>query len=228
MISEKEEFLNKCKDPEFVQNIVVQFSKLYYYLSAYGMTWKNTSWMGIPIQKTPTDCFVYQEILYYLRPDYIIETGTKAGGSALFFASICDIIEHGEVITVDVDNEKTENLPKHSRITYLTGSSVDNEIIEFIGKKVENKKVMIILDSDHAKHHVLKELELYSRFIQVNDYLIVEDTNCSGHPVIGMEGEGPLEAVQEFLAIHRNFKVDRECEKFLLTFAPSGFLYRAY
>ncbi len=226
MISEKEVFLHKCKNIKFVQEIIVNFNKLYYYSSAYGMTWKNTSWMGVPIQKTPTDCFVYQEILYYLRPDFIIETGTKAGGSALFFATICDIIDNGEVITVDIDNGKTENLSKHKRITYLTGSSVDNEIVDFIGKKVENQKVLVILDSDHAKQHVLKELELYSQFVQVNDYLIVEDTNCSGHPVVGMEGEGPMEAVQAFLATNKNFKADRECEKFLLTFSPNGFLRR--
>ena len=45
----------------------------------------NTYWMGQPIQKSPLDCWVYQELMYELRPDLIVETGTYLGGSALLF-----------------------------------------------------------------------------------------------------------------------------------------------
>ena len=221
---EKEEFLNKCKDLKFVQDIVDNFHKLYYYSSVFGMTWKNTVWVGIPIQKTPTDCFVYQEIIHAIRPDFIIETGTKVGGSALFFAHICDIINHGEVISVDKD--EIEDLPQHERIHYLTGNSVDLYIINLIKEKVKDKKVMVLLDSDHGKEHVLKELKLYNEMVSVGSYLIVEDSNCSGHPVFGIEGEGPMEAIVEFLKENNNFKINRNCEKFYLTFNPYAFLVR--
>lgn len=224
MISDKQEFLNKCKDPKFVQNIIDNFHKLYYYSSAYGMTWKNTFWLGVPIQKTPTDCFVYQEIMHCLRPDYIIETGTKVGGSALFFANVCDIIDHGEVISIDID--EIENLPQHERILYLTGDSVDPYIVDLIKEKIKGKKVMVILDSDHSKDHVLKELEIYSKMVTIGNYLIVEDTNINGFSVYGIEGEGPLEAVKDFLGRNDNFKIDRNCEKFYLSFSPMGFLVR--
>lgn len=222
---EKENFLYHCQQgPEFIQNIVDNFHKLYYYSSAIGRTWKNTFWLGVPIQKTPTDCFVYQEIIHKIRPDYIIETGTKAGGSALFFASICDMINHGHVITVDID--VINNLPKHDRITYLYGNSIDDVIVNVIKGKIKNKKVMVILDSDHTKEHVLKELEIYSKLVSVGSFLIVEDTNISDFPVHGIEGEGSLEAVIEFMQKNDNFKIDRNCEKFYLTFSPCGFLYK--
>ncbi len=219
---DKEEFLNKCKDSKYVQDIIDNFHKLYYYSSVFGGTWKNTFWLGIPIQKTPTDCFVYQEIIYNLRPDYIIETGSKLGGSALFFAHICDNIEHGEVISIDKD--EIENLPQHERILYLTGDSIDLYTIDLIKVKVKNKKVMVILDSDHRKGHVLKELGLYSKLVSLGSYLIVEDTNIFGFPVIGQFEQGPLEAIDLFLKINTDFKIDRECEKFYLTFSPCGFL----
>ncbi len=222
---DKEEFLTKCQqNPQFVQDIIDNFHKLYYYSSAFGMSWKNTFWMGIPIQKTPTDCFVYQEIVHALRPDFIIETGTKVGGSALFFSHICDIINYGEIISVDKD--EIENLPQHERLYYLTGDSIDPYIIGQIKEKVKNKKVIVILDSDHSKEHVLKELELYNELVSIGSYLIVEDTNINNFPVKGIEGEGPLEAVQSFLATHKNFKIDRNCEKFYLSFSPCGFLRR--
>lgn len=228
---EKEEFLNKCKNYEFVKEIIDNFHKLYYYSSAIGGTWKNTFWRGVPIQKTPNDCWVYQEIINIIRPDYIIETGTKVGGSALYLADICDIINHGEVITIDID--KADKLPTHNRIAYLTGSSTDESIIDFIKPRIANKKVMVILDSDHSKEHVLKELEIYSKMVSVGSYLIVEDTNINLFPVRGLsEVEaclgGPLEAIKEFLKININFKIDRNCEKFYMTFSPLGFLVRIH
>jgi len=223
---DKERFLYHCKDQEFVQKIIDDFHKLWYYSSAVGGTWKNSFWMGIPIQKNPMDSMIYQELIYNIRPDYIIETGTKVEGSALFFASICDMINNGSVITIDIS--KDIELPKHGRITYLTGNSISFEIVDFLSQRIldKNKKVMVVLDSDHSKEHVLKELEIYSKFISVGSYLVVEDTNCSGHPVIGIKGEGPMEAVQEFLKMNNNFIIDRNCEKFYLTSNPKGWLKR--
>jgi len=37
---------------------------------------------------------------------------------------------------------------------------------------------------------------------------------------------GPLQAIESFLANTDEFQVDREREKFLLTFNPSGYLRR--
>ena len=221
---EKEEFLKKCRDPKFVQDIIDNFHKLYYYSSAYGLGWKNNFWLGIPIQKNPMDLMIYQEIIHALRSDYIIETGTKLGGSALFFASVCDNIEHGEVISVDKD--EIENLPQHGRIYYLIGDSVDPYIVDSIKEKVKNKKVMVILDSDHSKDHVLKELNIYSKMVTIGGFLIVEDTNCSGYPVIGIEGEGSMEAVIEFLKNKEDFIINRGCEKNFFSFNPKGFLQK--
>jgi cephalosporin hydroxylase len=69
-------------------------------------------------------------------------------------------------------------------------------------------------------------MRLYSRFVTPGSYLVVEDTNVNGHPSFPAHGPGPWEAVQEFLASTDAFEVDRNCERFLLTFNPGGWLRR--
>ena len=201
--------------------ITQQFNKIYY----DSLVWAEgkTRWLGVPIQKFPTDLWIYQEIIFEERPDVIIETGTANGGSALFFASLFDLIGKGEIITIDVEDVKKR--PKHDRITYLLGSSISEEIIEQV-KRVANgkEKVMVILDSDHHKEHVLNELRIYNSFVTEKSYLIVEDTNINGHPVAKEFGPGPLEAVEEFLKENKHFVVDKNKEKFFLTANPRGYL----
>ena len=85
-------------------------------------------------------------------------------------------------------------------------------------------KVMVILDSDHSEKHVARELEIYSQLVSPGCYLIVEDTNVNGHPVFPNHGPGPMEAVEKFLQARQDFTVDRDMEKFYLTFNPKGYL----
>ncbi len=205
------------------QNIINHFHELYYNSSA--QTWGNTFWLGVPAQKCPLDLWVYQEIIYGLRPDIIIETGTADGGSVLFLASICDLLNNGRVITIDI--EKKERRPQHKRITYLLGSSTSKEIVDKIRKQINDKdKILVILDSDHSKEHVLNELKIYSNFVSKGSHIIVEDSNVNGNPVFPQHGPGPMEAIEEFLKENKNFLINKTKEKFYLTFNPSGYLQR--
>jgi cephalosporin hydroxylase len=143
----------------------------------------------------------------------------------LFFASLFDLIGKGEIVTIDVKDVKER--PKHERITYLLGSSTSKEIVEQVRRLVSNKgTIMVILDSDHHKEHVLNELRIYGDLVTEASYLIVEDTNINGHPVYPDFGAGPMEAVEEFLKENKNFVVDASKEKFYLTFNPRGYLRR--
>jgi cephalosporin hydroxylase len=188
-----------------------------------GGTWSDTYWMGVPTLKCPLDMWIYQEIIFEREPDWIIEAGTKHGGSAYFLASICDLIQTGRIITIDI--EELDDRPGHERISYWTGSSTSNKILDRLEEKIEeDDSVMVILDSDHSKKHVLDELTCYSKLVTDGDYLIVEDTNLNGNPVWADFGPGPKEAVEEFLDSTNQFQVDERREKFLLTFNPGGYL----
>ncbi len=124
-----------------------------------------------------------------------------------------------------MDIENKEDRPKHTRVTYLLGSSTSKEIVEKVQSFIRSKdEIVVILDSDHHKEHVLRELEIYSKFVTKGSYIIVEDTNINGHPVEPEFGPGPMEAVKEFLKDNKDFVIDKSREKFLLTFNPNGYL----
>jgi cephalosporin hydroxylase len=196
----------------------------FYYLDP-DRTWEDTRWLGRKIQKFPGDVWAYQEILHELRPDWIVETGTNWGGSALYLASICDLLGHGRIVTVDLDAKP--DLPRHERITYLAGSSTASDVFEQVrALTADAERRIVILDSDHSYEHVADELALYCELVTRGSYLIVEDTNIAGHPVLSGLPRGPYEAVQDFLARDRRFELDATREKFMMTFNPGGYLKR--
>lgn len=211
------------KTPWISRHVTNRFHKLYY--GNEKRTWGDTRWLGTPVLKCPLDLWIYQEILHEVRPDVLIECGTASGGSTLYFASLMDLLGKGRVISIDIS--PYEKRPKHDRITYLEGSSTAPETLAKVKEGIApTDTVMVVLDSDHSKAHVLKELRLYSPLVSTNSYLAVEDSNQNGHPVSHDSGPGPMEAIQEFLAESKNFQVDASREKFYLTFNPSGYLKR--
>jgi cephalosporin hydroxylase len=204
-------------------SIVADFHRLYYERQA--QTWTNTSWLGVQALKCPLDLWVYQELIFRLRPQLVVETGTAAGGSALFVASCMDLVGEGRVLTVDIQEESGR--PNHDRITYLLGSSVSKDVFNRVAREAADAAtVMVILDSDHRAPHVLEELRLYGPLVTPGSYVIVEDTNVNGNPILPAHGPGPHEAVKTFLSEQPAFARDDECEKFLLTFNPGGYLRR--
>ena len=210
-------------DPVQHQDPVDAFHRRYY--ERFRETWMNTHWLGVQTLQMPLDMWIFQEIIHEVRPDVLIEAGTFDGGSALYFASMFDLIGRGRVITVDI--KRRPKLPDHPRITYLTGSSVSDEILAQIRGMIQpGERVMVTLDSDHRKEHVLQELRRYGPLVTQGSYLVVADTNVNGHPVDPDFGPGPMEAVEEFLAENSGFEADPSREKFEFTFNPGGYLKR--
>ena len=186
--------------------------------------WTKATWLGAQALKNPLDLWIYQEIVYETRPALIVETGTYRGGSAYYLASLCDLVGAGEVVSIDIEPVR-EDYPEHPRITYLGGrSSTDPEVVAHVRERAAGKPILVVLDSDHSQAHVEAELAAYAPLVPVGCYVIVEDSN------IGRIRKdllpGPLEAIESFLARTDEFEVDREREKFLITFNPSGYLRR--
>ncbi len=190
-------------------------------------TWMDTKWLGTPVQKDPFDLWIYQELLYETKPDVVIEAGTAHGGSAYYFASLFDLMHKGRIYTIDIQAQP--NRPTHERITYLHGSSTASDIVQQIKKSIKpNETVMVSLDSDHSKAHVLEELKIYSNLVSVGQYLVVEDSDVNGHPVYPDFGPGPWEAIEEFLKTDDRFVTDEKRERFGLTLSPHGWLRRTH
>jgi cephalosporin hydroxylase len=186
--------------------------------------WTKATWLGAQALKNPLDLWVYQEILFERKPAVIVETGTYRGGSALFLATICDLLGHGEVMSVDIEPVR-DDYPEHPRITYLGGrSSTDPEVVSEIVNRIAGREALVILDSDHSQAHVEAELDVYAPLVPVGGYVIVEDSNIGRIRKDLMPG--PLQAIETFLARTSEFEIDRDREKFLITFNPSGYLRR--
>jgi cephalosporin hydroxylase len=186
--------------------------------------WTRATWLGAQALKNPLDLWVYQEIMVETRPEVIVETGTYRGGSALFLASICDLLGQGDVVSVDVQPVR-DDYPTHPRITYLGGrSSTDPEVVSEIAGRTDHRRTFVVLDSDHSQSHVEAELEAYAPLVPVGCYIVAEDSN------IGQIRDdlmpGPREAVEAFLTRTHEFEIDRDREKFLITFNPGGYLRR--
>lgn len=184
-------------------------------------------WMGVHTLKNPLDAWIYQEIIYDVQPDIIIEIGSLEGGSTLYFANLLDILGKGMVISIDI--HRTMYSVKHNRIVVITGDSLSQEVISKVSELSEGKSVLIMHDGDHYKEQVLRDLQNYSKFVSVNSYFIVEDGIIDlfkPGDSIGNYREGPLAAVEQFLDKNRDFIVDTERERYILTYNPRGFLKR--
>lgn len=198
----------------------------------------NFSWMGRPIIQYPQDMLAMQEIVWEIKPDLIIETGIAHGGSLIYYASLLELIGHGEVLGIDIDIRKhnrieIEKHPMFKRITMIEGSSIDKKTVSEVNKFARNKKkTLIVLDSNHTEYHVLKELEYYSPLVSKNSYIVVCDTIVEHLPEGYFKekrpwgiGNNPMTAVTKFLAKHTNFKIDDEINnKLLISVSPNGYL----
>ena len=203
------------------KHVIKAFNQLYFNSKVAD---NNTFWFGRPVLKTPFDLWVFQEIIYQVKPDVIVETGTHKGGSGLFFASICDLLNKGRIISVDIKN--WGELPRHKRITYLMGSAISPMIVEKIEKMIKpGEKVIVFLDDDHTAAHVLQELKTYGKFVTKGSYMICEDTIIDGKSVKPEYGDpGPMDAVNKFLKGSNEFIIDKSREKFFFSFNYNGYL----
>jgi cephalosporin hydroxylase len=191
------------------------------------IVFNKCSWMGVHTIKNPLDAWIYQEIIYDVQPDVIVEIGSFEGGSTLYLAHLLDILGKGMVISIDIDRKIYH--VEHKRIVVITGDSSSQEVISKVSELSSGRSVLILHDGDHHKEQVLKDLQNYSKFVSLNSYFIVEDGVIDlfkPRDSLGSFGEGPLAAVEQFLEKNHDFIVDTERERYILTYNPRGFLKR--
>ena len=195
--------------------------------------WDNMWFLGIRIKKNPMDLWMMQQIIGEVEPDFIIEAGTDHGGSALFWAASLELLglQDSRVITIDIA-DRTESVSQRGLwqkyVEFIHSSSTDPETVDAIARRVKGKRVLVVLDSNHAANHVLEELRMYGPLVTPGSYLVVEDTNIDGVPVSPEFGPGPMTAVLEYMATGGDglYEVDLARESFVLTFNPGGWLRR--
>ena len=202
------------------------------------------SWMGRPIIQLPEDMIRIQELIYTLKPDVVIETGVAHGGSLIFYASLFRAIGKGRTIGIDIEirphnREAIENHELSEYIALVEGSSTDAGIVEQVKSKLKDgETVLVILDSNHTRDHVLGELEAYAPMVTPGSYIVA----CDG--IMGLVAGGPRtepdwtwdnpeQAAQEFVRTHAEFVIEEPEFPFnegnvteRVTYWPSAYLKR--
>ncbi|MBI2791877.1 MAG: cephalosporin hydroxylase family protein [Gammaproteobacteria bacterium] len=204
------------------------------------------SWLGRPIIQLPEDVLRIQEVIYRVKPDIIIETGVAHGGSIVFYASILKAMGlQGKVIGVDIEirPHNRQALEAHELKPYfelIEGSSIDVKVVEKVASFIKpNSKVLVLLDSNHTKEHVLNELYLYSEFVTKDSYIVATDgimKDLSDAPRSNPDWKenNPFTAVQEFLQKKSEFVLEQPAWLFNeslglnenITYWPGAYLKR--
>jgi cephalosporin hydroxylase len=206
-----------------------ELMKLFHDLPVWAFMWFE----NVPIEKNPLDLWMMQQIIYETRPDFVIETGTFKGGSALYWAYTLNGmgLENSRVFTIDVQDltaTAAVNPLWKKYVTFYKGSSTAPEIVRDIAGRVKGRKVLVTLDSDHTATHVINEMRAYAPMINPGSYLVVEDTHMDGIPTEKDFGPGPMTAVLQFLKEGgtKDFEQDFSREALVMTFNPGGWLRR--
>lgn len=181
--------------------------------------------------KLPADLKRYQDIVEATRPEVIVETGTRTGESARWFADL-----GVEVITVDIDHAalRLDVKAASPRIRCVKGNAADPEVAARVAELVGGRRCMVSLDSDHSGPHVSEEIKLYGPLVSPGCYLVVEDgifgyatrTLRAQHGLGEMIGS-PLDAIEEHLEGNPDWSRDVAIERMSPTsHHPAGFWLR--
>ena len=178
------------------------------------------SWLCRPLIQLPEDVLRIQEVIYQVKPDVIIETGVAHGGSLILYASLCKAIGKGRIVGIDVEirahnRQAIEAHELSSYITLIEGDSVAPDIITQVKNQVQKgEKVFIILDSNHTKAHVAKELEAYAPLVSKDSYIVATDGSMEflhdvprGAP--HWNTDNPAAAAKEFAETHPEFLLEQ-------------------
>ena len=199
----------------------------------------NFAWLGRPLIQLPQDAMAIQELIWNIKPDFVIETGVAHGGSLILSGSILKILGKGKVIGIDIElrshnKREIENHPVNN-ITLIEGSSIDSSTFKKVQHEIQevaNPTILVILDSNHTHDHVLRELEMYSPLVSKSSYIVVLDTFIEDMPDSyswenrpWSKGDNAMTAVNAWLPENPQFEVDKTIEaKLMITSAPRGFL----
>jgi cephalosporin hydroxylase len=186
-------------------------------------SWRRSAWLGARTHRPPTDLLLYGELIYDLRPEWIIETRTGAGGRALFLASVCELIGSGRVLTIDPN--PVSGRPEHERITYVTGDPATEASLAAVRESVGEEPNALVILGAAGGPQLVAAFNALSPFVPVGSYVIFEDTILEGNPVWPSFGAGPFSAAARALASDE-FVADPSLERYALTFSPGGFLKR--
>jgi cephalosporin hydroxylase len=202
------------------------------------------SWLGQPILQLPEDLIRLQDVIYRLKPDVLIECGVCDGGSLLYHATLMQVMGKGRVVGIDIQirpgaRAGIEASPLRDRIQLIESDSAAPEVVARVRGAIQpGETVMVILDSDHTRRHVARELEAWAPAVTPGSCLLVADGIMrdladvpGGNP--SWVDDNPATAARDFLAAHPEFELRQPAWQASssplhrnVTYFPDGWLWR--
>jgi len=209
-------------------NFLLKDLRRNYVRAAANQGWFEQQWMGLTLWQIGEDLVRMQRMVHELRPKWIVETGTKFGGSAIYWASILHALglTDSRVITLDLMEQPdaikafATHFLRDYVSAYVLGDAADPVNVKKVEEIISKNPgpTLVFLDDNHNRDHVLSELRQYSKFVTENSLIVVADTvyeDLDGTPV-GKSNEkypdvavsNPRAAIRMFLEENSNFEID--------------------
>jgi cephalosporin hydroxylase len=184
---------------------------------------------GLPLWKNPFDLAIYPLLLDRLRPRTLIEIGSGAGGSAVWFADQARV-RGLDLRVLSVDMAVPEGVTDPA-VTFIEGDAADLSAA-LPAKRMEAlaRPLMVVEDSSHLAPTTTAVLDFFDRWMRPGEYVVIEDGILTNMRVADLYEGGPGRAIHEFLArAGDRYEVDRAlCDYFgaNVTWNVDGFLRR--
>jgi cephalosporin hydroxylase len=186
---------------------------------------------GLQLVKNPLDLALYSLLFERVRPRTVIEIGSKAGGSAIWFADL--LLRLG----IDAHVHSFDVFPvtdvTHPTVTFHHGDGRRlHEAIDEVFVNGLARPLLVVEDADHAYETTIAVLRWCHLWLHQTEYVVIEDGNLSdlypelypGHT------SGPHRAIREFLAEYAGeYEIDAGLCDFFgynATTCSNGFLRR--
>lgn len=197
----------------------------------------RTLWTEEPKrEKHPHDLLRQEVLIERVKPAVVVETGLHWGYGARWWASRVPYlvtVERDAQMLYDWRRDRFGERPPN--VVVFDGDSIlrAEDVCSTARDLAEGGPVLVVLDSDHGRPHVLRELEAYGPIVTPGSYMVAEDgiyhyfEPGPRHGGNWYEGDA-VEAVEEFCAHHDGWTIDTDLEDlFPCTLNPSGYLRRS-
>lgn len=186
------------------------------------------TYRDVPCLKHPMDIALYTQLVWDVKPRTIIEIGSKAGGSALWFSDMQRTYGiEGQILSIDI----VPPSPPYQRpeIQFVYGDAND------LGASISDETLasmprpwLVIEDASHHYMATLAVLRFFGRRMRRGEYLVVEDGNVSDMGDDHAREGGPLRAISQYLLeTPDRFEIDAcYCDRYghNVTGNPNGYL----
>lgn len=137
-------------------------------------------WKGVPMQKTIFECALYPMLLWELKPKTIIEVGSGTGASAVWMADQAKAFGvQAHIYSLDLHKSPLT----HEWVTFIEGNCNEIERVLPHTMLVSLPHPWLVIEDAHE--NVLSVIRHLGSHLEVDDYLIVEDSEPGKEDAIG-------------------------------------------